>query len=149
MRRGPTCERRAALPLWLFRPGRAHQRPHKGRRPIPPMGASKGTKAWGAAHRDMVSHGSGHGRPDQGSGADVLVNQGYKYTKRKAEKHQGITMDTYRVLVEAEEDRAEPAMCAQRSRRRSRNGTTASCRRRQGFWTNRDEQQHEGTKAGS
>jgi hypothetical protein len=59
----------------------------------------------------MVSHGGGHGHSVQGSGTDVLVNQSYGYTKQKAGKHQEITTDTYRVLVEAEGDRAKPATC--------------------------------------
>jgi hypothetical protein len=108
-----------------------------------------GQRHGGAACHDMVSHDSGHSRPVQGSGTDVPVIQGYGYTQRKARKHQGITMDTYTVLVEAEEDRAEPTTCAQRGRQRSGNGTTTSCHHRRCFWPNRDEQQHEGTKASS
>ena len=75
------------------------------------MGTHKGEEARGSACHDMVSHDGGYGRPVQGSGADAPVNQGYRYTKRKAGKHQGVTTDTRRVLVEAEEDRAELAMC--------------------------------------
>jgi hypothetical protein len=82
----------------------ACQRPRKGRRPIPTTGARKGVEARDAACRDMVSHGGGHGHLVQGSGADVPLNHGYRYTKRKVGKHQGITTDTYRVLVDAEED---------------------------------------------
>ena len=45
-----------------------------------------------------------------GGGAHAPENQDYRYTKQKVGKHQAVTMDTCRVLIEVEEGRAEPAM---------------------------------------